>query len=205
MTRVSTSRTGTGNDPRLQLEPASGRTRFILFLLCVVLPVGLSTVAMTLSGDGSLFGRYMDDIMIPPRLAGPLLVTAIAVVCWLLLDWAMRRHRLSLGDGALTVRTSFYKDRTMFSELQLDQARVIDIGEHPERKPMLKSNGYSLPGFNSGWFRSRKFKKLFVATAGAKRLLWLPTTRGHGLLLQPRNPKALLDRLHELSEQHPPA
>lgn len=194
----------TKTDSRLQLEPPSARTRFIFFLLCVVMPAGLSTVAMTLSGNDDMFGHPMADIMVPTRLAGPLLVTAFAVVLWLLLDWAMRRHRLSLDDGALTVTSSFYKDRVALSDLQLDQARVIDIDEHPERKPLLKSNGYSLPGFNSGWFRSRKFKKLFVATAGGKRLLWLPTTRGHILLLQPRNPKALLDRLHELSEQHPP-
>ncbi len=189
-------------DPRLQLEPASGRARFWLFLLSVVLPVGFTTIAMAFAGNGNSVERFLADSMIPTRLLGPLLVTAFTGVLWLVLDWAMRRHRLSLDAGALTVTTSFYKDRVALSDLQLDQARVIDIDEHPERKPMLKSNGYSLPGFNSGWFRSRKFKKLFVATAGGKRLLWLPTTRGHTLLLQPRNPKALLDRLRELNELH---
>jgi hypothetical protein len=81
----------------------------------------------------------------------------------------------------------------------LDAAREGAIDEHPELKPMLKSNGMALPGFRSGWFRSRAFKKLFVATAGGERLLWLPTRRGFALLLQPRQPQALLDRLHELA------
>jgi hypothetical protein len=57
----------------------------------------------------------------------------------------------------------------------------------------------ALPGFRSGWFRSRTFKKLFVATAGGKRLLWLPTSRGHALLLQVRQPQVLLERLRELA------
>lgn len=189
-------------DPRLQLEPASGRTRFWLFLLTVVLPAGFATVAMTFAGNGNSLEQFFADSMVPARLMGPLLVAAFTGVLWLVLDWAMRRHRLSLDAGALTVTTSFYKDRVALSDLQLDQARVIDIDEHPERKPMLRSNGYSLPGFNSGWFRSRKFKKLFVATVGGKRLLWLPTKRDHTLLLQPHNPQALLDRLRELHE-HP--
>lgn len=190
------------DDARLQLEPPSGRTRFFLFLLCVVLPVGFTTIAMALAGNGSVFERFMAGSMIPTQLLGPSLVTAFTIVLWLFLDWMMRRQRLSLSDGALTIRTSFYRDRIVLSDLQLEQARVIDIDEHPERKPLLKSNGYSVPGFNSGWFRSCKFKKLFVATAGGRRLLWLPTTRGYFLLLQPRNPKALLDRLRKLNELH---
>lgn len=191
-------------NPRMQLEPASGRTRLILFLLCVALPVGFTAAAMAFSGNGNSVERFLANSMIPARLLGPVLVTALTGVLWLVLDWAMRRHRVSLGDGTLTIRTSFYKNRIALSDLQLDQARVIDIDEHPDRKPLLKSNGYSTPGFNSGWFRSRKFKKLFVATAGGKRLLWLPTTRGYTFLLQPRNPKALLNRLRELSEQPTP-
>ena len=43
---------------------------------------------------------------------------------------------------------------------------------------LLKSNGYALPGFRSGWFRLRNWQKAFVATSDGERVLWLPTSRG---------------------------
>jgi len=74
------------------------------------------------------------------------------------------------------------------------------MDEHPESRPLLKTSGVSLPGFRSGWFRSRNFSKLFVAVSGGSRLLRIPTRRGYTLLLQPCDPGALLARLRELAD-----
>jgi hypothetical protein len=111
----------------------------------------------------------------------------------------LKRHRLQLDVGGLEIATTFYKQRIPLADLKLDAARVVRLDEHPDLKPMLKSNGYALPGFRSGWFRLRNWQKAFVATSDGERTLWLPTTRGLGLLLQPRDPQRLLDRLRELA------
>jgi hypothetical protein len=190
-------------DPRLQLEPASGRSRLWLLLLTVVLPVSLSLVLPLLAGGDNATAHLIDDSLVASRwldqLLGPLLVAAITGVAWFVLDLLMRRHRLRLDAAGLEIATTFYRQKLALSELLLDTARVVSIDEHPELKPMLKTNGMALPGFRSGWFRSRAFKKLFVATAGGEQLLWLPTRRGHALLLQPRHPRDLLQRLGELA------
>jgi hypothetical protein len=202
------SRERSTDDPRLQLEPASGRSHLWLWLLGAALPIVLGTVVSLLARTGSRSGSLLSSdwqvrlragLTLPDHLLGPLLVACIALVVCALLAWLMRRHRLRLDAAALDITTSFYHQRLPLSDLQLDAARVIAIDERPELKPMLKTNGMALPGFASGWFRSRAFKKLFVATAGGQRLLWLPTRRGFALLLQPRQPQALLDRLRELA------
>jgi hypothetical protein len=196
------------NDPRLQLEPASSRSRLWLWLLGAALPIVLGTVFSLLdrtpvttgdllSSDWQL--RLWAGFTLPGHVLGPVLVAGIALVVCVLLDWLMRRQRLQLDAAALDIVTTFYHQRLPLSDLQLDAARVVAIDEHTELKPLLKTNGMALPGFASGWFRSRAFKKLFVATAGGERLLWLPTRRGFALLLQPRQPQALLDRLRELA------
>ena len=194
-------------DPRLQLEPASGRSRLWMLLLTVVLPVSLSLALPLLSGGDNAAARLIDDSLATSRwldqLFGPLLVAAITSLAWFALDRLARRHRLRLDAGGLEVTTTFYRQKLALSELQLEAARVISIDEHPEHKPMLKTNAMSLPGFRSGWFRSRSLKKLFVATAGGEQLLWLPTSRGYSLLLQPRQPRALLQCLRELAADSP--
>lgn len=194
-------------DPRLQLERVSGRSRLWLLLLTVVLPVSLSLVLPLLAGGDNPAARFIDHSLAASRwldqLFGSLLVAAITSLIWFLLDRLARRHRLQFNAGGLEIVTTFYRQKLAFPELQLEAARVISIDEHPELKPMLKSNGMALPGFRSGWFRSRAFKKLFVATAGGGQLLWLPTSRGHALLLQPRQPRILLQRLRELAADSP--
>lgn len=191
------ARDPSNDDPRLQLEPASGRSRLWLLLLTVAVPVLLAAMASLLPGRGP--APYWLPGLLPPWLAVPLFVLVLAAAIWFALDRLMQRHRLRLDTGMLEIVTTLYRLRLPLSDLQIDAARVVAIDERPELKPMLKSNGMALPGFRSGWFRSRTFKKLFVATAGGKRLLWLPTSRGHALLLQVRQPHVLLERLRELA------
>ncbi|HJY34965.1 MAG TPA: hypothetical protein VJ260_08940, partial [Vicinamibacterales bacterium] len=143
--------------------------------------------------------RLSAGFNLPDQLLGPLFVAGVTLAICLLLDRMLRRQRLRLDGNGLEVVTTFYRQRLALSQLQLDRARVIELGEHPELRPWLKSNGFALPGFRSGWFRTRGFKKLFLATAGGGRLLWLPTTRGDALLLQPQRPEALLERLREMA------
>jgi hypothetical protein len=197
-----------GDDPRLQLVPARGRSRLWLWVLGAVLPVALSVaaslIAMPATSTPDLFAsdwhtRLLAGFNLPDQLLGPLFVAGVTLAICLLLDRMLRRQRLRLDGDGLEVVTTFYRQRLALSQLQLDRARVIELGEHPELRPWLKSNGFALPGFRSGWFRTRGLKKLFLATAGGQRLLWLPTTRGDALLLQPQRPQALLERLREMA------
>lgn len=201
------ARTTSIDDPRLQLEPASGRSRLWLWLLGAALPSALAGLFALLDPGASVDRLVADDwrmrlwagFPLPDRLLVPLLVAAVAVAVCALLDRLLRRHRLRVDASGLEIVTTLYRRKLALSDLQLDAARVVAIDERPELKPLLKTNGMALPGFASGWFRSRAFKKLFVATAGGDRLLWLPTRRGFALLLQPRQPQALLDRLRALA------
>lgn len=186
-----------GNDPALQLVPASGRSRVFLFAITVGAPVLATMLGVAMghvpTGE-SLWGtgnRGGDALV--AMLAVALVMGAIA----LFLDRMLERHRLLLDAAGIEVATTFYRQRIAFPELKLDAARVVWLDEHPELKPLLKSNGYALPGFRSGWFRLRNWQKAFVATSDGERALWLPTSRGFGLLLQPRDPQRLLDRLRE--------
>lgn len=193
------SRRPGANDDSLQLEPVSTRSRALCAMLTFVLPVTLSLVLPLFDNDPSGATRWIHETLRTQyaleRWFGPLLVAAVAGAIWLVIDRLMLRQDLRIDAAGIDLRTTLYRRRLGWAELDIAGARIIDIDEHPERKPLLKSNGVSIPGFRSGWFRSRAFAKLFVATAGGSRLLWLPTTLGYTLLLQPRNPAALLEQL----------
>lgn len=188
-------------DPRWQLEPAGGGTRALAFALTLLLPIGITWAAVNHAFGAALPAMDDSDAMTAwLTVAG---VSLVSVAVWWVLLRALRRHRIVLADGAIDIATSFYRRRLAIPELRLDEARTIDLDERTEFKPMLKTNGVSMPGFRSGWFRLRSRDRALVATAGGKRVAWIPTRAGYGLLLQPRNPQALLDALRKMADAAP--
>lgn len=190
-------------DPRLQLVAPGKQPRVWMFGLCVLLP-GLITVAALLAVKGG--NTHWDFAGGDPLKVGAAILgieLLLMSALWALLDRAMLRHRLALSADSLEVKTSFYSRTVPLSELRLEEARVIDLDEHTEFKPGTKSNGYAVPGFHSGHFRLRNREKAFVAIAGERRALWLPTAGDTALLLQPQQPDALLNRLRELATNRP--
>lgn len=179
-------------DPRLALVPASTRARAWAFALVVGLP-------LVLVGATELAGRGGDAGGIAWHAIGG--VAAFCFALWGALAFLLRRHRLRLGADGLEVATTFYRRQFALSALDLGAARVVDLGERPEFRPMLRTNGVSIPGFRSGWFRLRSGSRSLVATAGGQRLLWIPTAAGHELLLQPGDPRALLEALRATAGQ----
>ena len=182
-----TRRSAGANDRELQLERPGRRAYVVLFLLAVALPTLLGTLL-----------PWLDEGVRSGVSVGAL-VLGLSLVVYLALVLVMRRHRLQIDAGGIEVATTFYTRHLRWEQLRLDAARVIDIQERTELRPAVKSNGVSMPGFHSGRFRARNLGRLFVATAGGRRLLWLPTHEGYDLLLQPRKPAAALERMKALA------
>ena len=186
-------------EPRFQLVPPGPRARAWLFTLCLLLPLVLTAATLAipvLSGNAtSLVGGS-----VPLTVA--LVLGGLVLLCgalWWVLARSMRRQALRVSADALEVRSSFYRCTTPLAELKLDQARVVDLDERTELKPTLKTNGFSIPGFHSGWFLLRNRRRSFVAITDGRRKLWLPGSGRHDLLIEPADPAALLARLRELA------
>ena len=188
------------DDPRLRLAPPGDRAGPWLFALSFGLPMALGVAAVTtplLRGGQPL--RLIEGSV--PLTVG-LVLGGLALSCgalWWVLARFMRRQALRVSADALEVRSSFYRCTTPLAELKLDQARLVDLDERSELKPTLKTNGFSIPGFHSGWFLLRNRRRSFVAIADGRRKLWLPGSGRHDLLIEPSDPAALLARLRELA------
>jgi hypothetical protein len=188
-------------DPRIALEQPSTTAIIVFALLAVALPLGVLVAALWEELVVRAQGHALPGIGGEPALL-LLAVGATALLtfaAWWLVQRRLRRHHLVVHGDALEVTTTFHHRVIPLSELDLAAARVADLGERTELKPVLKTNGTSLPGLRSGWFRLRNRRKALVATAGGPRVLWLPTHGDFDLLLQPRQPQALLDHLRELA------
>lgn len=116
---------------------------------------------------------------------------------------ALRRRRIRIEGHELCVAATFYTRRIAADALDLEHARVVDLAEHTEFKPALKTNGFNLPFFQAGHYRLRNRAKAFCLLTGRERVLVLPQRDGRVILLSPEKPQALLDALRRLAEAVP--
>lgn len=173
-------------DPGARWQPAPRRARVWLAALALGLPLAVIGGSLALGWVGET----------------PLALATAAGACLLLflaIERALRRHRVLLSAGMLEVATTFYTRRLPLADLRIGQARIVDLASQDALRPLLRINGVGLPGFSSGWFLLRDRSRAFVAVADGTRVLWLPTTRGYGLLLQPQRPQVLLEALQAMA------
>ena len=119
------------------------------------------------------------------------------------LTWLYGRRRIVLQDRELQVTATLYRKRVPVEALDLANARIVDLAEHTDLRPLLKTNGFGMPGFAAGYFRLRDMRKAFCLLTDRSRILVLPLRDGTLLLLSPEKPQALLQQLQELADHDP--
>ena len=75
-------------------------------------------------------------------------------------------------------------------DLDMDRARIVDLDERTELKPILRMFGMALPGFQAGWFLLRDRSPAFCLLTARRRVLWLPMRTGKSFLLSMERPDA---------------
>lgn len=162
------------------VSPPSARAWASLVLLGGVLPLGV-IAALWLTRQ--------------PHAGMPAAMVVLPLVIALLL-LAMRRRSVTLRAGLLDVRAALYRKQVAAADLDLAQARIVDLDERTDLRPWLKSNGMSMPGFHAGHFRLRGgHGNAFCLLTDRQRVLWLPLREGGQLLLSLERPQALLEAL----------
>ncbi|KFX26549.1 hypothetical protein [Ralstonia solanacearum] len=150
------------------------RAALVLFLLVVCVPAVVLVVANAYAKGGA--GYRMSTAIV-----GVLLVTFAVLLVF------MQRAFFGVADGVLTVRSSFYEVKVPLSEVT-GEPTIVDLAQHPERRPKLRTNGFSLPGYQSGWYVGSDKRRIFAAIAGP-RVLSIQAKSGYEILVSVKDPE----------------
>src|SRR5690606_15939156 len=123
------------------------------------------------------------------------ILVSLAVTAFLFRS--LKRREGAFDGDELVIAASLYTRRLRPGDIDLDAARIVDLREHTELKPMLKLNGYSLPGFHAGHYWTRRRKKAFALLTSYDRVLVLPERSGTLVLLSVHQPDRLLADLRK--------
>jgi len=184
--------------PGILLEPATAQARVLVLVMTIGLPFFLTCIALAFAASKNTpMPNQIGNSTITTLLVVLLTQTLLTTGLWYFLNKAMSRHRIEWEGDRLNVLTSFYKQSYQRQDLQIDAASIVNLESDKEHRPFLKTNGYALPGFRSGWFRLRNRQSAFCAMAAGKQVLMLPTNKGHCLMLGISNPKKVLADLKQ--------
>ena len=111
----------------------------------------------------------------------------------------LQRRRIAIEDGTLVVGAALYTRKLPIAALDVDRARIVDLDERTELKPLLGLGSTGLPGFRGGHYLLRDRGRAFCLLTDLRHVLVLPTRDGRRLLLSPEQPQALLSRLRDLA------
>ena len=157
----------------------------------VLFAVLLGAVAPVFFAVGSLVVLEKGDLT-PLALLGLQALVALVTLGLVLPLW---RREASFDGQRLRVKATWYTRESPLLDFQLDQARVVDLQEHRELKPFVKTNGYALPGLMAGHYRLRDLRKAFCLITDPGKVLALPHADGRVWLLSLQHPQAVLDIL----------
>lgn len=107
----------------------------------------------------------------------------------------LRRRRVSIDGGVLTVIAGLNTRRLATQDLDLAGARIVDLREHTAWAPSIRLFGTGMPGLRLGHYWLRDRSRAFVLLTDASRVLMLPERSGRRLLLSLVRPQALLEAL----------
>jgi len=166
-----------------EIAPLSKATQIFIMVLFVLVPIGL--VSMTVI--------TVNDQQLTWKVAWP-----VAVIMFLI-GLACLRRGVALEGETLQVKAAMYTHQVNIREINLEQAKVLDLQEQPAARPKWRTNGYSLPGgFNAGYYRSQQKQKMFCLVTASK-VLRLPMKSGDEILLSLEQPNILLQQLHRVT------
>lgn len=140
-----------------------------------------------------------------PAPWNPLMWSAIPLVALALgfAAWSTLRNRIAIDDGTLRISAGLHRHKVAVDALDLDAARIVDLGQQPALRPWLKTFGSSMPGYQAGHFRLRDRSRAFVLVTDRAKTLVLPERGGRTLLLSAERPQALLEALRAVATRGP--
>ncbi len=174
------------HDQNAQVLPLAGdRERALRWLaIFIFVPCGvllLILFAITLSHRTPLW-------LAGSALLAPLLFLQLV---YLVVAARIRRAGVALNAQAIGIDGGFGSRLIALQRLAPRGVREIDLAQHPEVRPLLKTWGIGLPGFQAGWFRLRDGRKALCLITDREHVSLLEDETGLVYLLSLADPAPL--------------
>jgi hypothetical protein len=103
--------------------------------------------------------------------------------------WTYTRVRFEVSPSGLRIRGSVYGRQIPLEQLNVRQARVINVNEEPGFGLSWRTNGVGLPFYSAGWFKLKNGQKVLAFVTNRNEVVYIPTASGYSVMLSVVNPE----------------
>jgi len=93
--------------------------------------------------------------------------------------YGMAHTKVSVGNGFLTVKSTFYGKKIPLDEINVDGVRKLNLGSDRDKdyRVTLRTNGIGLSGYTVGWMRLHNGHKALVYITDKTNVALIPTAK----------------------------
>jgi hypothetical protein len=102
----------------------------------------------------------------------------------------------TLTGDSLTIHDRFYPVTLQASSVDIQQIRIVDLATETEWRPVVRTNGFAVAHYRSGWFRVANGQKVRLYRADGQRVVLLPPTGdGSPVLYEAADPEMFVSQV----------
>ncbi len=122
------------------------------------------------------------------------LLAPIGLACGAI-AWSLQRRSVAIDGDTLRIAAGLNSATIPLDTLDRASARIVDLEREPGLRPLFKTFGTSMPGYQAGHFRLRDRSRGFLLLTSRRKVLVLQERDGRRILLSLVRPQALIDAL----------
>lgn len=122
------------------------------------------------------------------------LLAPIGLACGAI-AWSLQRRSVAIDGDTLRIAAGLNSATIPLDTLDRASARIVDLEREPGLRPLFKTFGTSMPGYQAGHFRLRDRSRGFLLLTSRRKVLVLHERDGRRILLSLVRPQALIDAL----------
>jgi hypothetical protein len=106
-------------------------------------------------------------------------LAVLIIVVVIIPIYGMTHTKISVGNGFLTVKSTFYGKKIPLNEIDVDGIRKLNLRSDGDKdyRIMLRTNGIGLSGYNVGWMRLHNGHKALVYITDKANVALIPTAK----------------------------
>ena len=109
--------------------------------------------------------------------------------------YSAKNSTVHITEEQLVIKGGLYGRKIPYSEINIEDAQIINLYRKREFQFRSRRNGVGLPGYQSGWFRLVNGEKALAFVTDQKEVLYIPTKNGYSLMLSLENTGRFLKSL----------
>lgn len=109
--------------------------------------------------------------------------------------WSLQRRSVAIDGDTLRIAAGLNSATIPLDTLDRASARIVDLEREPGLRPLFKTFGTTMPGYQAGHFRLRDRSRGFLLLTSRRKVLVLHERDGRRILLSLVRPQALIDAL----------